>query len=311
MRYTLMMSLLFFCTNSSIKCVSTQKNCAITWQSNGGRFGDNLLSYAKTKWLARTYNISLVCLPFDYSDELMLHEQEIILTPEVEKQFAIKKHVPIGVSFKPTKNKNILYINHWQAKTIIDWSDTEFVEELKKTIAPRYPLEKIAIPTDCISVAVHIRTGGGFGADTPQEKERCPLRFVAPKFYSEQIKRIMMMFPEETFYVHIFTDHQNPEELADVFKKSLNDDRISFGWREYNRHNANVLEDFFSMMDFDCLIRPGSHYSRFVQRLGNNKIVIFPESIKKTLSGKKVIDRIVIKTRKKDGNWKTEKKHVL
>ena len=65
------------------------------------------------------------------------------------------------------------------------------------------------------------------------------------------------------------------------FKAALNNPRISFGCRqEGNAHNAHVLEDFFSMMDFDCLIRPGSHYTRFVQRLGNNKVVIYPESIK-------------------------------
>ena len=75
-----------------------------------------------------------------------------------------------------------------------------------------------------------------------------------------------------------------------------------------NYHNANVLEDFFSMMDFDCLIRPGSHYSRFVQRLGNNKIVIYPESFKTTHDGKKIINVINIKTRDSSNErWKTKK----
>ena len=305
MRYILFISLILSAFYVYCGSHNHQQASAITWQPNGGRFGDNLLSYAKTKWLARNHNLQLLYLPFDYSDQLLLSEQETMLTPEREKQFLRTKYIPLS-TFTPSLNKNILYINHWRAKTIIDWSDLEFVEELKKTIAPRYPLEKVTIPTDCLSIAVHIRTGGGFGADTQQEKDRCPLRFVAPEFYIQQIQRMVDKFPAEKIYVHIFTDHQKPEELVEIFKKSLKNKSISFGWREQNHHNKNVLEDFFSMMDFDCLIRPGSHYSRFVERLGNNKIVIFPESVKKTSSGKKIITSIVIKTRKENGTWKRE-----
>jgi hypothetical protein len=109
-------------------------------------------------------------------------------------------------------------------------------------------------------------------------------------------------------YVYIFTDHQDPASLKKKFKRALNNPRITFGYREQdNAHNANVLEDFFSMMDFDCLIRPGSHFSRFVQRLGNNKVVIYPESVKK-INGKLTIDVINIKRRNNPGErWKTKK----
>lgn len=306
MRHILFISLILSTFYTYSESQRHQQTSAITWQSNGGRFGDNLLSYAKTKWLARNHNLQLLYLPFDYSDQLHLSEQETMITPEREKQFSKTKYIPFSASFIPSLNKNILYINHWRAKTVIDWSDLEFVEELKKTIAPRYPLEKIAIPTDCLSIAVHIRTGGGFAADTQQEKDRCPLRFVAPEFYIQQIQRITDMFPAEKLYVHIFTDHQKPEELVDVFKKALKNKHIIFGYRDDNRHNKNVLEDFFSMMDFYCLIRPGSHYSRFVERLGNNKLVIFPESVKKTSSGKKIITSVVIKRRQENGTWKRE-----
>ena len=93
------------------------------------------------------------------------------------------------------------------------------------------------------------------------------------------------------------------------FKNILNNPRITFGYRENdNCHNANVLEDFFSMMEFDCLIRPGSHYSRFVQRLGKNKVVIYPESIAKNSNGKSVINVITVKTRSGEHDkWKTKK----
>jgi hypothetical protein len=206
-----------------------------------------------------------------------------------------------------------LYISHWKTEITIDWYDPTFIQELKQNIAPRYEIEKTIAPNDCISVAAHIRTGGGFVVDTEQERERCPLRFAPDEFFINQIARIAEIFPEQNIYVHIFTDHQNPPVLKQKFEKAINNPRIIFGCRtQDNYHNANVLEDFFSMMDFDCLIRPGSHYSRFVQRLGNNKLVIYPESIRKTADGKSVIDVINIKTRANNTErWKTKKVTIV
>lgn len=282
---------------------------AITWEPNGGRFGDNLLSYSKAKWLSYTFDIPILCLPFAYSDQLMMHEMESFYHQEDGQLFSNIVHLPLFSSnFKLHKNNDTLYINHWKTEVIIDWFDATFIEELKKNIAPRYELEKVIIPEDCISIAVHVRNGGGFAVDTQQEKERCPLRFVPDEFFIAQIARLADMFPNDNLYVHIFTDHLEPAVLMKKFKKALNNPRITFGFRKQdNYHNANVLEDFFSMMDFDCLVRPGSHYSRFVQRLGNNKVVIYPESIKKTSDGKSIINVINIKTRTENGRWKTKK----
>ena len=281
----------------------------ITWEPNGGRFGDNLLSYSRTKWLSYKFNIPLLYLPFKYSDCLMLHEQETMYTDECTQLFSTIAHLPTGSKLQLSPHSNTLYINHWQTETIIDWNDNFFVEELKKNIAPRYAIEKIAIPDNCISIAVHVRNGGSFSADTEQERERCPLRFAPDEFFIAQIARIADMFPEQNLYVHIFTDHQNPASLKKKFRKALNNPRITFGCRiNDNSHNSNVLEDFFSMMDFNCLIRPGSHFSRFVQRLGNNKVVIYPESVRKTANGKSIINVINMKTRDEVTNrWKTKK----
>src|SRR5438309_6413429 len=260
---------------------------AITWEPNGGRFGDNLLSYSKVKWLSYKFNIPILYLPFKYSDCLMLHEQEIMYTHESEQLFSTMVHLPTGSRLQLLPYNNTLYISHWKTEITIDWNDKIFVEELRKNIAPRSPIEKIAIPDNCISIAVHVRHGGGFVGDTEQERERCPLRFASDEFFIDQIARLADMFKEENLYVYIFTDHQNPTKLKKKFQKALQNPRITFDCRiNDNGHNANVLEDFFSMMDFDCLIRPGSHFSRFVQRLGNNKVVIYPESVRKTIGGK-------------------------
>jgi hypothetical protein len=295
-------SFLFF--SPLLLCV----NSAITWEPNGGRFGDNLLSYSRAKWLSHQFKIPVLYLPFKYSDQLMLHKQEAIYTHEQAQHFTHIARLPHITKFQLFPNNNTLYISHWNADIIIDWFDPIFIEDLKKNIFPCQELEKVIIPENCISIAVHVRNGGGFIVDTQQEKDRCPLRFVPDEFYINQIARLAYIFPQQNLYVHIFTDHPEPTSLKKKFKKALNNPRITFGCRkEKNFHNLNVLEDFFSMMDFDCLIRPGSHYSRFVQRLGNNKMVIYPESFK-TIKGKKIINVINIKTRNQVGeHWKTKK----
>jgi hypothetical protein len=288
--------------------VQSRPNSAITWEPNGGRFGDNLLSYSRAKWLSYKFNIPVLYLPFKYSDQLMMHEQEAMYTLELAYEFDHIIRIPDKKKYLLLPDNNTLYVSHWDADVTIDWFDQTFIEDLKKNIYPRNQLEKVIIPKNCISIAAHVRNGGSFSADTDQEKERCPLRFVPDEFFINQIARIAEMFPEQNLYVYIFTDHSEPKQLKKKFKKALNNPRITFGYREQdNSHNANVLEDFFSMMDFDCLIRPGSHFSRFVQRLGKNKVVIYPESVKK-IHGKAVINVINIKKRNNPGErWKTKK----
>lgn len=285
---------------------------AITWKPNGGRFGDDLLSYSKTKWLSMQFNIPIICQPFSYSDELMLHENETFSTEECLSQFSSTKQLIKEPPYILVPNNSTLYVSRWKTEIDIDWFDIEFLEELKKNIAPRYTLEKVTIPEGVVSVAVHVRNGGTFAADTQEEKERCPLRFVPEEFFIEQVHRIAYMFPDDMIYVHIFTDHPNPTKLVKKFKYRLNNPRITFGCRaEGNSHKANVLEDFFSMMDFDCLIRPGSHFTRFVQRLGRNTVVIYPESVKE-IDGKKVIDVINLKIRPNAQSvWKTKKLRIV
>jgi len=289
----------------SIKCV----NSAITWEPNGGRFGDNLLSYSRAKWLSYQFNIPLLYLPFKYSDQLMLHTQETMYTNQLTQQFTYIKRLPYKKKPILLPNNNTLYISHWNTDISIDWNDQVFLKELKKNIYPLYPLEKVIIPDNCISIALHVRNGGGFVADNDQERERCPLRFVPDEFFIAQVQHIAAIFKKENLYVHIFTDHLEPLKLKQKFETAINNPRITFGCREHkNNHHSNVLEDFFSMMDFDCLIRPGSHYSRFVQRLGNNIMVIYPESVKKDSQGKSIINTITIKTRNHiEERWKTKK----
>ena len=45
------------------------------------------------------------------------------------------------------------------------WKDEAFAEILKTEISPRKSLQKPDFPNGCITVAVHMRMGGGFQGD--------------------------------------------------------------------------------------------------------------------------------------------------
>jgi hypothetical protein len=39
----------------------------------------------------------------------------------------------------------------------------------------------------------------------------------------------------------------------------------------------NVIDDYWNMAQFDCLIRAASNFSRSAQLLGDHKIILFPK----------------------------------
>ena len=58
----------------------------------------------------------------------------------------------------------------------------------------------------------------------------------------------------------------------------LKDLPITFGCRkEGNRHDAHVMEDFFALMDFDCLIRSASNYSFLPSIIADYQVVMTPK----------------------------------
>ena len=288
----------------------TQITSAITYELNGGRFGDNLLSYCRTKWLGYKNNVPLLYVPFAYSDQLMMHEKEPWYDPEeCIKQFESTLYLLKKEAVDIMYNSNLLYFKKWKYEVHINWQDKQFVEELRTLITPRFSLRLLELPKDCVTVAVHIRRGGGYCVDTSYLMRKQILRFASDEYYIEQIKRIAQIFAGEKLYVHIFTDDRNPEIIAQNYKQAVGIDTIEYGYRaEKNNHHSNVLEDFFSMMKFDCLIRPKSHYSRFVERLGYNKVIIAPAEIKNAYF-QKTIDMVKIRIKEKTG-WSVTRENM-
>ncbi len=264
-------------TNESIDSIQLSDDySAITYDLNGGRFGDNLSSYCRAIWIAYHYNIPLLYKPFKYSNQLMLHSYGWPMTKKINEKFRETIVIPNHNYYDIKQEGNILYVIGWRSRTPANWDDKQFVDLVKKCIALSSPSPDIAIPSQHISVAVHIRTGGNYKPDKGI-RLRQPKRFAPIEFYFDQLKRIKSMFEGKPLYVHVFTDDSHPMSFIQQFKQELGEEGITYGCRKKNNNfNVNVLEDFFAMTKFDCLIRPESLYSIYAERLGNHQVVIYP-----------------------------------
>ncbi len=296
--------------------VTAQVNQAITYFWGGGRFGDKIISYTTAKWISYKFNIPLLLKPFKYSPMLRLGREEKKFSKKGVKQFKkgvmpiksgkdITVHAKDNVIFESRGTR--FYINGSscveQLITHIS-QDQDFMKKLKHMLQPVVPLPQIELPKDEITVAVHIRKGGGFDQalcstqyylkkDLYADK-RWPLKFPPEQYYVDQIKKISSLFDDRPLFLYIFTDDLNPSKLVNRIKKSVNRSNITFSCRdEGNAHNVHVVEDFYNMAFFDCLIRSGSHFAVAVQLLGNHKVIIYPKHFK-WIEKKLIIDEVTI-----------------
>lgn len=197
------------------------------------------------------------------------------------------------------------------------WCDPEFAEVMRKDLAPRYPLA-FSPDRSKISVAVHFRRGGGFdgpliseqlipekqvdacrerlinppckgwmnkwwtnqgGKRAPYSDVLFPAKFLPVDYYTQQIKVVAKMFEGLPLVVYILTDDANTKKVIKEFQDGLVGVNAVVKIREEgNRHDANVVEDFFAMMACDCLIRNVSHMSLWPALIGEHALVISPDA---------------------------------
>ena len=284
-----------------------------TWSQNGvtysgliaNRFGDYLVSYCNCRWLAHIYDLEFYYNPFQYIDQLTAstcHKQA--------KDHTQKNSITLASALEITStDSDVLYITRDQATEDIeiDWDDRSFLEILKREISPLNSsiLQKIEFPANHFSIALHVRRGGGadrslFQEDvvtnaeginviykqwpTPEQwdESQCadkiwPTRFPSDLYYIEQLKALIRMHSDKKIYVHLFTDDPSPEKIAAKYEAALNNPQVHFGYRkENNSHDTNVLEDFFSFMAFDALIRSASNYSKIAAAIAEIPYEVFP-----------------------------------
>lgn len=276
----------------------------------GGRFADQLVHYIRIKWLAKKYGADFFHIPFDKSDQLVLDYKE----PHFDQQpfrDAKKSLLMSEQMLAKNERKNVIFeldyrcdFTSWYLKPA-PWreivSNSEFVEHIKQMIKPVNEIPQLPIPKERISVAVHIRTGGGldisrcseqefdFSVDNTLEKPcikhrshyaDCiwPLKFLPLQFYIDQIKLLSDLLADLPLYVYIFTDDQDPGKLCRRLKEKIGKSNIMYACRNKGNHySRNVVEDMFAMAyQFDCLIRGGSHFGLIPDFIGNHKLVIRP-----------------------------------
>ncbi|MBS0656015.1 MAG: hypothetical protein JSR46_09575, partial [Verrucomicrobia bacterium] len=159
----------------------------------------------------------------------------------------------------------------------VPWDDPQFKAEIIRSISSKKSLKTLDLPKNMITVCVHVRRGGGYVGDNKKAFDRLPLKFPPDSYYLEQIQRVSEIFKDQPLYIYIMTDAQRPFSIAQKYAKILNNPNLVFDYRKKgNRHDANVLEDFFSISKFDCAILCQSNFSLMASKLGNYKVLIEP-----------------------------------
>lgn len=275
---------------------------AITYNFSGGRLGDNVLAYLHAKWLSYYYHFPFLYKPFPYSSELNMDDEELLYSEEVQKyrrEIVLSRKTP-----QPFGNNSVFVCPYfpeieWELKKEnyftfpVAWKDKEFRDRVLHMISPKKPLNLLYPPDDVLNIAIHMREGGGF--DDEEHKFKHPLKTPPVTFYSDSLRKVFDMFPGQSIYCRVFTDAADPQAWIDKILAALPKNApIQFFYRtEGNKHDSNVLEDFFSLFNFDILIRAESNYSIVPALIHDYAVVCYPK--KYSIKGRVVaIDEIKV-----------------
>lgn len=250
---------------------------AVTFELNGGRFGDNLLSLAQALWVHYHYHVPLLYKPFPYCELLRIHHEYQQYTDALANKY--KKCVHITTANPAIHDDDTLYITTFKRDPGVNWSDPHFLDLLRAAIAPASPTwPYMAVSEGSHLIALHVRRGGGFSYDK-RFYTKIPQQFPELMYYVRALQ-LLLNHLDGPCTIYLFTDDKKPKSLAKKIKKTLspaNQARINIIYRHHkNRHDANVLIDFFDMMQCTYLIRPCSHFSLFAELLGNCVVSIYP-----------------------------------
>jgi len=149
-------------------------DCGVTYASPPGRMGDQLITYIKAKWLAWKHGYELLYVPFKGANMFEFHKKETRSTRLRRKQFYRTCSIKNDRDFIGGDKKNILY-KIWYTFKSTDWghwydqstwrglsNNALFKQVLKKSLAPICKIEKQPVPQNCLTIALHVRRGGGY-----------------------------------------------------------------------------------------------------------------------------------------------------
>lgn len=265
---------------------------SVTYALDGGRFGDQLTGYLKALWIAYKYHTPLIYRPFNYSDQLVLSDvHKAVLTEDLVTSFDAKleyfSFLELDKSARVFEYLNKMPNHRDHKKKQLIWNIgllTPFIEEhfcekmddkgfrilMSQLIKPKKELNLLRLPQGHRTIAIHVRSGHGF--DWEMNIRNMPTKFPPHSFYLGCLKQAIERFKDEALYVYIFTDHPDPALIKKEYLKEIStwgaSNAITLDCREKgNHHTANVLEDLFSMTQFDCMIHGDSSFSRLAALL--------------------------------------------
>lgn len=254
---------------------------------SGGRLGDNLMSYLHARWLSYKYDIPLSFKPFPYSEAFSLDNAPPPPSTSPAIRISNERHL---FDKEPGTHFIVPYfpdsIFEWECDTYacwfkIDWADPEFKQIVHACLTPKEAITTIEIPKEHLSVALHVRRGGGFDPANFQDYPALALKMPADDWYIEQLAFLASLFPDQKLWVFLFTDDLSPQTIAKRYEEALGNPNVEIVCRPESNPFSNVLEDFFSMTLFDCIIHPESNMSLVASKLGNYKVCICPRHASK------------------------------
>lgn len=263
---------------------------AVTYEMKG-RMGNLLITYINAKWISYKYNIPLLYIPFTFSDQFLFHEKEKFYLSDWESTFKYKIQLVKTSDISKNLDDSTLFVVPYFYDPLasnkkkkprhslgVDWSDLAFRQIVQDLIQPLYPIKTLDVKANKLNVLVHVRMGGGY--DSEKTKLRFPRKFPPQSFYISALEKLSELFGHPDIYAFIMTDDPNPAQLAKSYRTSLSHlQNIEFDYRKgKNGPSNNVIEDFFSIPKFDCLIRPDSTFSVVASYLTDFKAIIYPKS---------------------------------
>lgn len=296
---------------------------AITYDTSSiVRLGDDIVIYAKAKWLALKNDLDLYYRPFAESHKIALDVVEKKYHPDIGRKFNFSKRVNFEHDIADKQSQPTLYTSHLltyipsisnnslshssppgdtNINDICEAAlvDPEFGAHMKKILQPTISLPTLNLPSDKITVALHVRKPSRWDKSLISEqfyqKEGLiptappknphfsdvyhPFKFPPLQFYVDQLILLSSLLDDAPMYIFIFTDDNNPMHLQALFEEKCNKSNITFDCRkDENRWDRNIIEDMWELSQFDCLIRSWSHFSSTAQMLGNHKIIIYPRT---------------------------------
>lgn len=268
----------------------------IQTKPNKCRLGDQFCTFARALYFSYLYDLPLVVTEFDHSNlfQLSLLFPSKLKNPHSFKEsITIRRHQEIDPEAKDT-----LYLVPYLVDNFIegttnrevstpDFNDHDYMYLLKSALTPLKPPTLHLPPEGCTSIAVHLRTGEGY--DTTTSKKLVPYKFLSKSSALNMLNSLLSQIPgDESIYVHIFSDVQNPKKMLKWFRDN-GPKHVTWGTTLDNLSSDAAISDLYSMASFDYIIRPSSNFSLWSLILGNHKLALittrahYDEMLKETV----------------------------